>query len=334
MRRGTRQLQHFTGGGRAFTLIELLVVVGVMAILIGVLMPVLASARRSARIAQCASNMHQVGLALETYQAENRQTYPYAAFQRISGGTNSEISFDDLLHKHLDGGVLSASEMDAGASAKPMRTWQCPEDDRDRWFGNAVRTYVPTNTRIKNATGGAPQPGVTRLFTGFAGSEASNSPAPLLRLSIKQSELRNASQFITFVESPSAGNFQGSAYRSSCSGPEQQSAYMPRGQTLHRGKWNYLFADLHVALHDPADTTDMQFRKALPTAIAAASTPGADTQPGNLPPFRVPFVDPRTAPSIEYTWPTDNWWGGMWSGGGSAPKGAQPPRGIDPQEKP
>jgi prepilin-type processing-associated H-X9-DG protein len=332
MRRGTRQshLVRFRCNHSAFTLAELLVVIGVMAILIGVLMPILATARRSARMAACASNMRQVGVAVEIYQSENRQTYPYAAFQRAGAGNNSEISVDDLLHKQLGGGVLSASEMDAGASPKPIRIWQCPEDDRDRWFGNAVRTYVPTNTRIKNTTGGAPQPGVTRLFTGFAGSEASNAAAPLLRLSIKQSEVHNASQFITFVEYPGAGNWQGSALRSSCSGPEQQSAFMPHGQTLHRGKWNYLFADGHVALHNPADTTDPQFRAALGQVIVAMASTGADPQPGNLPPFRVPFVPP-SALSIEYTGSADNWWGGMWSGGAQPPKGAQlPPRNDQP----
>ena len=334
MRRGTRKLPTRSGGSRgAFTLIELLVVVGVMAILIGVLMPVLASARRSARIAQCASNMHQVGVALETYQTENRQTFPYAAFQRVGSGSSSEISFDDLLHKHMDAGVLSASEMDAGASAKPVRIWQCPEDDRDRWFANAVRTYVPTNTRVKNVTGGAIQPGVTRLFTGFASSEASNNAVPTLRLSIKQSELHNTSQFITFVEYPTAGNWQGGAYRSSCSGPEQQSAFMPRGQTLHRGKWNYLFADGHVALHEPQDTTDPQFRTALGQVLGVMAGSGADPQPAGLPPYRVPPVDPRAVQSVEYTGPADTYWGGMWSGGGQPPKGAQLPR-NDPPDKP
>jgi len=319
MRRGKRQQQLV----RAFTLLELLVVIGVMAILIGVLMPILASARRSARMAACASNLHQIGISLEIYQSENKQTYPYAAFQRVGGGSSSEISFDDLLHKHLGGGVLSASEMDAGVSAKPNRIWQCPEDDRERWFGNAVRTYVPTNTRIKNV-GGPPQPGVTRLFGGFAGSEASSASAPLLRLSIKQSELHNTSQFITFVEYPGAGNWQGSALRSSCAGPDQQSWFMPRGRTLHRTKWNYLFADQHVALYEPADTPDPQFRIALGQVMASMANYSADPQPPNLPPIRVPFV-PSSAASTEYSGTADNWWGGMWSGGAPPPKGAQVP---------
>ena len=298
-------------------------VIAVMAVLIGVLMPILASARRSARMAACQSNLRQVGQALELYQIENKQSYPYAAFQRVATGSNSEVSFDDLLHKHLGGGILSASEMDAGVSSKPIRIWQCPEDDRDRWFGHPVRTYVPTNTRLKNVNG-TPQPGITKLFTGFAGSEASTSPVPLFRLSLKTSEVHRASEFITFVEYPGAGNWQGSALRSSCSGPEQQSSYMPRGRTLHRTKWNYLFADGHVAPYEATDTPDPQFGSALRQALASMQLYSADPQPPNLAAIKVPFV-PSSASSVEYSGTSDVWWGGMWSGFSAAPKGAQTP---------
>jgi prepilin-type N-terminal cleavage/methylation domain-containing protein/prepilin-type processing-associated H-X9-DG protein len=320
MRSGKRQ--HFLLVG--FTLIELLVVVAVMAILIGVLMPVLASARRSARMAACASNLRQVGQALELYQAENKQTYPYAAFQHIAAGVNTETSFDDLLHKHLNGGVLSAAESDAGVSPKPNRIWQCPEDDRERWFGNPVRTYVPTNTRIKNVSG-SPQPGLTRLFGGFAGSESSTSTAPLLRLSIKTSEIHGPSEFITFAEYPGAGNWQGSSYRSSVSGPDQQGSFMPRGRTLHRTKWNYLFADGHVALFEPGDTPDPQFRAAFQKAMSTMAV-SADPQT-NVGPIKVPPLVRSSDFSVEYSGTADVWWGGKWSGGiAQSPKGAQLPR--------
>lgn len=53
---------------RAFTLLELLVVVGIVALLAALLFPVLASAKERGRKTVCASNMHQIGLAILMYR--------------------------------------------------------------------------------------------------------------------------------------------------------------------------------------------------------------------------------------------------------------------------
>jgi len=59
-----------------FTLVELIVVIAVIAALMGILIPVLHTAREQTRAVVCGSNLKQLSLAMTTYAQEN-ETFPY-----------------------------------------------------------------------------------------------------------------------------------------------------------------------------------------------------------------------------------------------------------------
>ena len=63
---------------RAFTLVELLVVIGIIALLIGILLPTLSRAREASRVVSCLSNVRQLNTIVQLYANDFGGAIPYA----------------------------------------------------------------------------------------------------------------------------------------------------------------------------------------------------------------------------------------------------------------
>lgn len=85
---------------RAFTLIELLVVIAIIALLIGILMPVLGGARAAAHSLKCASNMRQLAIGHAHYAFDNDDISIPGRMAKIGAATDPANHYDVGTGKH------------------------------------------------------------------------------------------------------------------------------------------------------------------------------------------------------------------------------------------
>ncbi len=206
----------------AFTLVELLVVIAIIAILAALLLTAVSQSKRRAQQIQCVYNLHQIGIGLQNFLANN---HGYISWFGKAGADYPGTWIDQMENYGFDISKPGTNFFNAG-------TWRCPSAQFGAW-----NTRLPAG--IEAAYYAYNVFGVGNSRTNGLGLYGHYSPSSGAIAPIGESEVIVPSDMMAFGDS-----FDGDVGLMRVK-VEDLIRY---GNTLtrHQGKANVVFCDGHV----------------------------------------------------------------------------------------
>ena len=274
-----------------FTLVELLVVIGIIALLIGILLPVLGRARERANIVKCAANERQLALAMNIYATQNHGWLPsYLDYTTVPTGSTT-VPFQAWDYLLLDT-VLKMGGRDTSNIGGPggFAVFACPSDDFPRnpapnYSNVAIRSYAVNQSQygygLSDSSSGVHNGSFRMPWSGGVATPGNNSSfSPKYIQSSKLAQIPNhvwllgenwgTTSLYTLAATPNIGNngaVVGTFEEASLNGSPARF----HGNTLFGKKYtlttkahgdnsggNYAYADGHVEFIRFADVVNIR----------------------------------------------------------------------------
>lgn len=137
-----------------FTLIELLVVMAIIALLAGLLLPALSSAKQRALRTGCVSNLRQVYLAMAMYAQDHDDSMPVKYEVKKTALKPEDIAKGKELQTLTNGIHILLAEYVGGSGQPPSRVFRCPADAGDATDSTPVFERRGTSYQVEGVDWG------------------------------------------------------------------------------------------------------------------------------------------------------------------------------------
>jgi prepilin-type processing-associated H-X9-DG protein len=234
-------------------LVELLVVIGIIALLIAILMPALSKAKAQANEVACASNLHQMGIALVIYTNETRH---YPGCQAVVGGRTPFAVWPTRLRWAMRSRPGTAGTVGTTGGGGIEKMFWCPQNqDGFMWqvtYGSGGNYATASDTGFGydlneslllcptvyfsygyNDWGYGPVTSNPDLQRGLGGDVNDTTRE------LKAGRVKKAAEMIAIADNTATGNWKFNIDPQSAEPTEWPSK-------IHRGGANFLFCDGHV----------------------------------------------------------------------------------------